>query len=431
MRPMLNRAPLFLALRYLRPKRSFVSVITLISILGVTVGVLMMVVVRSVMSGFEVEFRQVLMGSEPHVLISKSDAKKDARPWREVLEAAASQPGATAAAPVAGTVLYVANGEEQTGLQVLGLDRSRSEVYLRKLHRQLLDGSLDLADGTLVLPDYRAQDIGVVVGDEVSVYPSHNVNEMVRKFRAADEETDAEKKKAAYRQIKLHPRKLTVAGILRSETAGLLGYMSLKTGQELLGLGDDLTGIAVELHEPDKAAVFGAALQPQAPGWQIQLWTDANQARLAAMRNEQIMMTFVLWVIAVVAAFSVMNTTITVTTQKRREIGVITALGAGRGQIVRIFVNQALVVAAIGTVLGLAASYLVLTFRNDIRQALTTVTQGQVHAVEGVFLSTIPSHVNPGLVVTISVASVVLCMLAGLIPAWFAARVDPAVALRD
>jgi lipoprotein-releasing system permease protein len=167
------------------------------------------------------------------------------------------------------------------------------------------------------------------------------------------------------------------------------------------------------------------------PGWEFTLWTDAGEARLAAMRNEQTMMQFVLSIIALVAAFSVMNTTITVTTQKRREIGVLAALGCRRGQILGIFLNQAGVVGLLGTGLGLGGSLLVLWLRDDLRALLAAATGGQVHAVEGVFLATIPALVRPGDVVLTCLTSLGLCLLAGLIPAWFAARVDPAVALRD
>ncbi|HYF36849.1 MAG TPA: ABC transporter permease, partial [Prosthecobacter sp.] len=251
---MLNRAPLFLALRYLRPKRSFVSVITMISILGVMVGVLMMVVVWSVMSGFEVEFRRTLMGAEPHVLITKPAQAQDGTPWREVLAAARKEPDTTSVLPIANGILYIANGEAQTALPVIGLAPEDGGTYLNKLHKHLLTGSLRLADGTLVISDVQAREIGVDVGDEISVYPAQNVNEMVRKFRAANDEEDAAKKKAAYQQIKLHPRKLTVAAILQSETGGYYGYLSLKTGQEAFGLGEEVSGISIELKDAEAAA---------------------------------------------------------------------------------------------------------------------------------------------------------------------------------
>ncbi|SKA96345.1 lipoprotein-releasing system permease protein [Prosthecobacter debontii] len=428
---MVNRASLFLALRYLRPKRSFVSVITTISILGVAVGVLMMVVVRAVMLGFEVDFRDTLMGAEPHVLLSRDTTSSEAPPWQEALKKIKPATGILSAAPYAGGMMYMANGDYQTATLVLGLSPAEATRNLAKLQPHLLDGSLDLADGTIVICDEHAQQLGVRLGDEISVYASQNVNAAVRQYSAANEEDSSEKKQAILDQIKLHPQTLRISGVLRTESAGYNGYVSLKTGQALYQLGDQVTGIALELTSPLQAKILAQGLTNQLPGWKYSLWTDAGEARLAAMQNEQTMMQFVLSIIALVAAFSVMNTTITVTTQKRREIGVLAALGSKPGQIVNVFLVQAVVVGVLGTGIGLIGSLLVLWLRNDIREIITWVTGGQVHAVEGVFLSTIPAYVQPWDVTLTCLISIALCIVAGLIPAWFAARVDPAVALRD
>lgn len=427
-----SQASLFLALRYLRPRRSFVSVITLISVLGVAVGVLMMVVVRAVMLGFEVDFRETLMGSEPHVLISRAEAAGDgAASWQEALEKMKSRPGVVSAAPYAGGVLYMAVEDLQTGAQTLGLPPAEAGAVLAKLRPHLLEGSLDLPPGSIVISDYHARQLGVGLGREISVYAGRNVNTAVRQYSLANEEDSPEKKKAILAAIKLNPRKLIVGGILRAETGGYTAYASLETGRQVFQLEKNVSGITLELADPENAAVFAKAAAAAFPGWDFTLWTDAGEARLAAMRNEQTMMQFVLSIIALVAAFSVMNTTITVTTQKRREIGVMAALGARQGQIIQVFLLQAGVVGVLGTSLGLSGGLLVLWLRDDLRALLAAVTGGQIHAVEGVFLSSIPAFIQPWDVALTCLISVALCLLAGLIPAWFAARVEPAVALRD
>lgn len=427
----------FLALRYLRPKRSFVSVITLISIVGVAVGVLMMVVVRSVMQGFEADFRNTLLGTEPHVTLSHEEKAVDdagGAKWQDLEASLRKLPEALSTAPFAGGVIYLEHAGAQTGLQIFGLPRQEAGPYLAKVGRHLVAGSLDLADGTLVVSDFTASDLGVRVGDKVSVYPSKNVTDVVHRFRAIMDERDAEKKREAYRQIKLHPTKLKIAGIIRGETGGYYGYTSLKTGQQVFGLGEGVTGIALELRNPDDVDAFVSGLEAAGTiprNWKTIKWTDAGDARLKAMENEQTMMQFVLSIIALVAAFSVMNTTITVTTQKRREIGVLTALGSRQGQIVGVFVLQAAVVGVLGTFTGLAGSFLVLWLRNDIRTWLAMASGGEVHDIQGVFLASIPAQVQTADVVFTCTVSILLCLAAALPPAWFAARVDPAVALRD
>lgn len=428
---MVNRASLFLALRYLRPKRSFVSVITTISILGVAVGVLMMVVVRAVMLGFEVDFRDTLMGAEPHVLVARDATAQNAPPWQEALKLARAEADTVSATPYAGGLLYLARDEYQTAAPALGLSQTEGAANLAKLKVHLSDGSLDLPEGTVVISDQNARQLGVGVGDEISVYASQNVNQAVRQFDAVNEEDSEEKKKALRAQIKLHPQTLRISGILRMETAGHNAYTSMQTGQQLFQLGQEVTGIAIEIRDPQTAKDFANGLKSRLPGYKFTLWTDVGESRLAAMQNEQTMMQFVLSIIALVAAFSVMNTTITVTTQKRREIGVLAALGSQPRQIVSVFLLQAVVVGVLGTGIGLGGSLLVLWLRNDIREILTILTGGQVHAVEGVFLSTIPAFIQPWDVALTCLISIALCILAGLIPAWFASRMDPAEALRD
>lgn len=432
----MNSAPLFLALRYLRPKRSFVSVITIISVLGVALGVLMMIVVRSVMQGFEVDFRNMLVAAEPHVLFAREKQAASAGPadWRKLETIARAETGVLSAAAFAGGVIYAENQDRQTGIHVFGFQPQEAGPRIEKLRNHLLEGSLDLADGTLVVSDYTASDLDARLGDEVKVYPSDAVIDIVHKFRSSMNERDESRKKAILKTIQLQPLKLRIAGIVRGDTGGFYAYTSLKTARDVFRLGEDVSGVAVELAEPQQAKEFAARIQSTGAlpaGWKTQLWTETGEARLAAMENEQVMMMLVLAIIALVAAFSVMNTTITVTTQKRREIGVLAAIGGDSGKIVGIFVIQAAIVGAVGTLLGLAGSFLVLWFRDDIRAALTTMGGGHVNAVDGVFLATIPAHVRAGDVVLTCGLSMAMCLVAALIPAFFASRLEPAAALRD
>ncbi len=449
-------APTFLALRYLRPKRSFVSVITLVSLTGVAVGVLMMVVVKSVMLGFDADFRETLLGAEPHLLLERAaETGEGEEGWQEMLAAVQAHPQTVSASAYAGGILYARFRDRQTGFPVLGLDLSQATGQLDKLRRHLLEGNLNLEDGTIVLSSFAASQLGAAIGDEITVYESLAVNRAARQFKTALDEPDAEKKKALHREISLGSSKLRVAGLLRGETGGFIAYTSLGTGRELFHLGasgmtreslrfsvvaangretyhmnaDGVTGVAVELKSPYEAREIGQALCP--PGWRVRTWLDAGEARLAAMRNEQILMTVVLWIIAVVAAFAVMNTTITVTTQKRKEIGVLTALGCRTADIVRIFTVKAAVIGGLGVLAGLALSLLVLWLRNDIRGLIAQLTASQVHAIEGVFLAEIPARLSWLNVALAAGGSFILCLLAGFLPAWFAARLEPAQALRD
>lgn len=432
---MLSNATLFLARRYLRAKRSFVSVITIISILGVAVGVLMMIVVSSVMKGFEGEFRRVLIGSEPHILLHPQNKKPtDVKPAAAVLAKVRQQPEVLDASSYIDGVMYAEHDGMQSGMKVLGLPEEGAKFYMAKLARLKVEGTLDLIPGGVVSPDYVAGQLNAHSHDKISVYASKNVTSAVKRYHAAMDLQDEKKRQAAYDEIKLHPRDISLTGSVRAEMDEAYGYVSLETAQQIFGLGEQISGVLIELKQPGEVKDIvkrftAAAIIPE--GWSASLWTDAGDARLAAMSNERVMMWIVLLIIAVVAAFSVMNTTITVTMQKRREIGVLTALGSRQSQIIGIFVSQAAFVGILGTVTGLVLSGLVLRFRDDLRMAIAVLNGGSANVDSGMFLATIPAQIEPWFIVVTCIGSITLCLLAALPPAWLAARVDPAVALRD
>ena len=432
---MLSNATFFLARRYLRAKRSFVSVITVISILGVAVGVLMMIVVSSVMKGFEGEFRKVLIGSEPHILLHPQDKKPtDVKSVADVLAKVRQQPDVLAASSYISGIMYVEREGQQSGMDVIGLPEDGAKFYMAKIARHKLEGSLELTAGGVICADYVAGRLNAHPGDTISVFASSNVTSAVKRFRIASDMQDETKRYAAYKEIKLHPKEIKLLGVTRAESAGSHGYVTLETAQQIFGFGDQVSGVLIELKQPgevkDVIKRFTAAgVVPAA--WSASLWTDAGDARLAAMSNERVMMWIVLLIIAVVAAFSVMNTTITVTTQKRREIGVLTALGSRQSQIIGIFVSQAAFVGILGTLTGLALSALVLRYRDDIRMGIAVLSGGSANADSGMFLATIPAQIEPWFIVVTCLGSISFCLLAALPPAWLAARVDPAVALRD
>lgn len=432
---MLSNATLFLARRYLRAKRSFVSVITIISILGVTVGVTAMIVISSVMKGFEGEFRRTLIGSEPHMLLQPPGKKSvQTQTAAEVAAKVKTQPDVLAASTYIGSTVYAERDGMQSGMDIIALPEEGAKFYMEKVARHRLEGELIPRHGGVVCADVVAGQLDAHPGDRISVYAATNVTSAVQRFRVASDEQDEKKRHAAYKDIKLHAREITLQGTLRSEAVGAYGYTTLETARQIFGLDGRVSGVLIELKQPGevkdvKKRLEAAGIIPA--GWTASLWTDAGDARLAAMNNERVMMTIVILIIFVVAAFSVMNTTITVTTQKRREIGVLTALGSRQGQIIGIFVSQAAFVGTLGTLGGLVLSGLVLRFRDDIRMGIAVLGGGNADTSSDMFLATIPAQVEPWFVIATSIGAIVLCLLAALPPAWLAARVDPAVALRD
>ncbi len=438
-------ASLFLALRYLRPKRSLVSVITLISVLGVMLGVGVLVVVMSVFQGWQVEFKKLLLGFEPHVMLLQPPRHDGALPegaqppprvnWRDVLADLRARPGVVSAHPLAdGMAAIRLGGSDPEGAELFGLQSGADNALVAKLSRHLKAGGFDLNDDNIVLTDKTAAKLGVQPGDTVSVLASDTIRQMIRDLRAAEEQADAEKAAEARGEIVVLPRDLRVTGILRGDTAGERCYVPLDVAQDLFGLEGDVSGIGVELADPMLAERFAEDIWNSGglpPGWDLRTWSGAHGVMLQSVENQQSLMWFLLVFIMLVAAICVMNTTITVTVQKRREIGILTALGGRAGQITAIFLAQAGIVAVLGIVLGLAGGGLVLRFRNDLRALIAEATGRDIFPQDIYFLSGIPSQIVPGDIASICALAVALCLLAALIPAWFAARVDPAVALRE
>lgn len=445
---MLNNASLFLGLRYLQPKRSFVSIITIISVLGIMLGVGVLIVVISVMKGFEQDFKNLLIGFEPHVLLVQ-DAPMEGEPqeensrWQNVLPKVQKLPGVTSAAPFAAGMVFLEHESEPTGVEVYGLPDSGAESMVAKLTKHLVPpregepaGSLDMDGDNIVINDQVAGQLGINIGDKVTVWATANMHELIGKVREANEGKTEKEKADAFDQVSklILPQDLTVVGILRSDVTWGRCYMPLHITQELFNLKGRVHGIGIELSDPHDAREFAESVRKSQMlpfDWGTNTWMDRHGSRLAAIQNERVMMWFVLSFVMLVAAFSVATTTLTVTVQKRREIGILTALGARVSQIVGVFMTQAVVVALVGTLLGYIFGTLFLHYRNDIRDGLADHFDIQIFDPKIYALAQIPAYTQPMDVLIICSMAVVLCLLAAFLPAFFAARVDPAVALRD
>uniref|UniRef100_UPI003783B523 FtsX-like permease family protein n=1 Tax=Prosthecobacter sp. TaxID=1965333 RepID=UPI003783B523 len=433
----MNSAPLFLALRYLRPTRSFISVITVISMLGVMLGVGVLVFVMSVFSGWQREFRQMLIGFEPHAMVQPMNSRDDAPKspdWRELRKTLAARPEVVSAVPVAEGVVVVENEGNLQGVSVIGMADEADNGLLQKLRKHLKEGKFDLQGDSIVLSDKFAREIGAKIGDTLVVHAADSVNQFIRQVREIPEDTEEKKRAEALDNVTVLSKDLTLVATLRADTAGLRGYVPLHIAQEFFNLESNVSGIELELKDPDNAeplmdAIYRSSGIPETWGWRT--WVQEHGMMLESVENQRTMMWFLLLFIMLVAAICVMNTTITVTVKKRREIGILTALGTRAWQIIAIFVSQAGIVALFGVVAGLGGGFFFLGIRNWLRDQIATLTGRDIFPQDIYFLSSIPAHTNLGDLLTICTTAVALCLMAALVPAWFAARVDPAVALRD
>lgn len=448
---MIKNFSLYLALRYLRPKRTFVSVITIISVLGVALGVAALIIVISVMAGFQDEIKKVAMGYDSHIeaadrwgtsMMGENRRPPDVKEksWRDVLKEIKQTPGVTSATPlVRGMILIEAHNNIIPTL-MWGM-RSDDSNNLASKHAKLLDdGSFDLSGDNVVLDSRMAEAWGVQVGDKVTVYAPSNLQELVRTMREIEDKPETEKQEA-YKKLKslVLPLDLTVSGIftpptLQDMSKFTVTLLPLHVAQELIGLDDGISSLGIEVANPYEAGEIKKLLIDKGTlpdSWEALTWMEQHKTFFAAVQNETEMMYFVLFIIVVVAAFCVMNTMITVTVQKRREIGIISALGSRIGQIMWIFLSQGMIVGALGAASGVGLGLIVVHFRNTIRQGIASMTGREIFDSSIYGVIEIPAKVVLHDVMFICSGAFILCTLAALVPAFIAARTEPAVALRD
>jgi lipoprotein-releasing system permease protein len=421
---------LFLAFRYLQPKRSFVSVITLISLLGVMIGVAVLIIVISVMTGFDRTLQRAILGFEPHLRVTNGEVLRE---WRDMIPELKGMPGVRGVAPyVQGPVLVEHEGRVNPAvIRGINVEQERELIDLKKY----IIGSLEMESDTVILGKTLAADIGATLGDEVIVYAPGNVRGILNEIRRESDEPDAKPRTLAdLKQDVVIPAPMKVVGLISSGTNAFDANFiltPLHNGQELYSLKDGVHGLALKTDNPYGVDALKDRIDDALAGRAASIsWIDENRQRFDAIRMERHVMFVLLSVIVLVAAFGIMNTLITMTVQKTREIGIMKALGARRAQIIWVFMGYGMVVGAVGTVLGLASGLLLIHFRNPFRLWLGERLGIEIFPAGIYEFDGIPAEIIPSDVVIICVGALVLCSIAAFIPAWLASRLDPVKALR-
>lgn len=426
---------LFLALRYLRPKRSFVSLISIISVLGVTLGIGVMILVIAVMTGFDLELRRKVLGFEAHLAASGEAMMGD---WRAIQEQLKKAPNVTHTAPYVQGPVILAFGNRRATPMLRGIDPTEEEG-VTGINSTVKQGKFDLEmddkgqSNKVVIGRALADELNLHLGDTVTVYAPKNIGAMLEELNKAKENPGDAKTLEDLREMVL-PADLVVTGIFESGRylydANFL-FVSLDIGQELYGLEGGVHGISMRLTDPYLSEVTTESLLDKlTPDVQLLSWIDLNRQMFDALRVERNTMFFILIIIVVVAAFSIMNTLITVTMQKTREIGIMKALGATTAQIVWVFLSVGMLVDLIGTFVGVSAALLLIQFRNEFKFWLAKALHIEIFPASIYQFPEIPAKVQTNDVLIICVSSFVICSIAAFIPAYIAAKRDPVKALR-
>lgn len=403
---------IYLALKQLFPTGRF-PFFTLISLGGVAIGVLVMVVATSVMGGFGHNIRELTVNTQGDVQVRADGVIADAAALQADL---AKIPGVVATTPFAeGPVAVMFHRKPQFPMmQGIDVDRVRSVI---PIDRYIQSGSLaDLDDDSVILGVQLANLLGAHVGDKVEIYSPLGFE------------------KAKSDEILL-PRELRVVGYFEFGHQALdssIALVTLRTMQDLYGLGRTVHGInlkiAPDLDADAEAARINLAL-PRAV--HARSWLDINQDFLFVLQFERNMIFFLLTFIIVVAAFSVTSSLLISVIRKTREIGLLGALGAKPRQVAACFCFQGFFIGVAGTIIGLAGGWGVIHIRDDIVRVFTQLTQSEAALVRFYQFSHLPAHFDPDYLLAIIGCTIVISTLAGLLPAWRAAKLKPVEALRS
>ncbi len=402
---------LFLAFKYLKPKRSFLSVVTLLSLLGVTLGVAVLIVVLSVMTGFDETWREKILSFNAHVKVTEYGGV--VHQPEKLLEMVSKMDGITGAAPNLEGLVFIQTEDDRVHTPMLrGIDPVL-ERTVSKVPDSMVEGEFSVGYGEIVIGRDLAYRLGLRLGDSLLVYSPQN-------FVSQDE-------------LRL-PEELTVSGIFEVgmwEFDGNYVLTSLETARSIYDVEQGVHNIQIMTEAPMNAMRTAKDIGDQlGPYFDSRSWIDLNRQMFTALQTEKNMMFFLLIFITIVAAFGITNTLITLTVQKTHEIGLLKALGFSNRRIVNIFLWIGAVQGVLGTGLGLGFGLLALKYRNELLNFISSQFRVDLLPKELYQLSQIPAHTTTSDVVTVCMTVLIICTLAGLVPAWRAAKLEPAEALR-
>lgn len=402
---------LFLALRYLRPRRTYVSVITIISVLGVTLGVMVLILVISVMTGFDTELRKKVLGLNSHITITSSTPIRD---WKKTADLVRKRPGVRGVAPfIVGPVLAKYAGRVFP-IYLKGIDPAL-ETEVSSIETFVKKGKMDLDGEKIIIGHELARRNGLFLNDKLTLY--------------SPKDFDNNQKVAHL------PAEPIVAGIFES---GMFEYdvgfifCSLETAQDLYDIGNSVHGLAVMTDDLEGISKVQRDLNEVLPQpLHASTWMEQNRRLFSAIAVEKNMMFFLLIFIIIVAAFGIMNTLITVTVQKTREIAILKSIGATPANILVIFLTQGTIVGVVGTGIGLTCGLTLLYYRNEFLRVMRNQTGLELFPADIYSFDQLPAQTSAKDILIICGSALLICMLAGLFPAIRAARLQPAAALRE
>lgn len=408
---------LFIASRYLtsRSKRTFISIISFMSVLGVAIGVAALVIVMSVYNGVTEEMREKILGANPHVMVMATQAgafgPEAAKGEGEVIERIRETPGVVSATPFLYAEVLLSTPQGATGLVVRGIDPVSAGESMPLLHH-LESGSVE----DLVRESGPA---GMIVGHDLARRFNLRVGSRVNLMSPAGQRTTA--------GFVPKLRSFRVVGVFKSGMSDFdsrLAYVSLGAAQELMGYPDGhVSGVEAFVKNPyDARDIAKDVAQRLGPPFYSRNWIDMNANLFAALQLERFGMFIVLLMVILVGSFSIITSLVMLVMEKTKDIAILMSMGATAAGVRRIFMFQGAIIGAVGTSIGYVLGIVL---------ALLLKKYQFIELPPGVYMmDTLPVIIDPVDLLVIGAVSMLLCFVATIYPARQAARLVPAEALR-
>jgi len=416
MRNMFRPIEVHIGLRYTKARRRnhFISIFSLISIVGIMLGVLVMITVLSVMNGFQKEVRERILGAASHITIKGIDGELD--DWRTVMKDTATNPQVVGSAPFIRTEGMLTNGQYVNAAFVRGIDPTL-EPEVSEVQKGILLGSFDdlkPGDFKIYLGKYLARGLGVYLGDKVTMVTPQ----------------------AAVTPAGILPRlkRFTVAGIFETghnQYDSGLAVIHINDAAKLMRMGNNVTGVRIKIRDIFDAPRISLQLVEQlAGGYLVNDWTKLHANFFRAVQTEKRIMSIILILIIIIAAFNIIAMMVMTVTEKQSDIAILRTLGSTPFRITWIFITQGMIIGLVGIALGVIGGVTLALNIDTIVPAIESLFNVQFLSPDVYLISELPSELQWSDVTAISIASFIVTMIFTIIPASRAAYIQPAEALR-
>lgn len=409
--------PLYIGLRYTRAKRRnhFVSFISLVSILGIALGITVLITVLSVMNGFNYQIQHKIFDLAQQVTVTNFNGPL--RNWENLSQQLKQYPGVVDVAPFVNGQGMLASSGQANPVFVKGID-PQQEIKVSEMNSKMVEGSfLALKPDSfgIIMGQALAKNLGLQVGDQVTLFTPQ----------------------AATTQVGIVPqfKRFTLVGLFNVGGGfGLdkgVAFINMQDAQALYGLGTTISGLRIKVTDLYAAPKVADALQAKfQQRYLVSNWTEDYGDFFKTIKMQKTMLFFILTLIVAVAAFNLVSSLVMIVTDKRPEIAILRTLGATPRTIMIIFMIQGCVVGLVGTLLGLIGGVTLALNATRLVAYIQKIFHVQFISSTVYLVNYLPSRLEWSDVIHVCVIAIILCVIATLYPAWTAARTQPAEALR-